>query len=121
MELATPTPRPARTPTKRCIYVSAEQVSGMVARYKAGATVYDLAEEFGINRRTVSHRLKQAGIPLRRQPPTPDCIADMIRLYESGQSLAKVGGVVGFAAQTVANHLTAAGIVLRDPHGRERS
>lgn len=92
----------------------------MATRYQAGATVYDLAEEFGINRRTVSHRLKRAGTTLRRQTPRPDCIADMIRLYESGQSLAKISAQVGFAAQTVANHLTAAGIVLRDPHGWER-
>jgi len=93
----------------------------MAARYAQGATVYELAEEFGIERRTVSARLKGAGVSMRRRPATAEQVAEMVRLYESGQSLLKVGQHLGFDAKTVRARLLERGVVMRDSHGRERS
>jgi len=92
----------------------------MAARYVEGATVYELAGDFGIERRTVAVRLKAAGVVMRRQPATADQIAEMVRLYESGLSLAKVADRTGFSVKTVLNYLRAEGIPTRDSHGRER-
>ncbi len=71
------------------------QQAQLVAGYEAGATVYELADQFKINRRTVSHHLKRQGVTLRRQPPAIEEVDQMVRLYESGLSLARVGEQLG--------------------------
>ena len=43
------------------------QVVEMAAKYEAGATVYELAAEFGCHRTTIAERLKKAGISMRGQ------------------------------------------------------
>lgn len=91
-----------------------------MVRYAEGATVYELADEFGIERRTAAVRLRGAGVVLRRQPANAEQVADMVRQYESGLSLAKVAHRTGFSSKTVLNYLRAEGIRTRDSHGRER-
>lgn len=93
----------------------------MVARYQDGATVYELADEFGIDRRTVAVHLKRRGIPSRLQSPTAPDVDEIARLYGSGLSLAKVGMRTDFVARTVQRSLWSRGLQLRDTHGRERS
>ena len=94
------------------------RVGDMAARYKEGATVYELAAEFGCNRTTVAERLKRAGITMRLQSPSPEMIDEMVRLYESGLSLVKVGERVGYGASTVHNLLRSRGVQARDTYGR---
>lgn len=91
-----------------------------MARYAEGATVYELADEFGIERRTVAVRLKAAGVVMRRQAPIAEQVAEMVRLNESGLSLERVGERTGLSTKTVLNHLRAEGVRTRDSHGRER-
>ncbi|MFT4264080.1 MAG: hypothetical protein QM572_11910 [Nocardioides sp.] len=93
----------------------------LVERYEAGATVYQLAIEFGIERRTVSIRLKAAGVSMRHQAPTNAQVDEMVRLYRSGLSMAAVGEGLGFHPASVLRHLRRRGVVTRDPHGRDRS
>ena len=81
------------------------QVVEMAARYQEGATVYELATEFGCHRATVSERLKKAGITMRLQSPTSEVIDSMVRLYASGLSHLEVGKQLGFCANTVRNCL----------------
>lgn len=88
-------------------------------RYREGATVYQLAKEFGISRKTVSERLKKAGITMRRQSPGNELIDSMVGLYESGLSLAQVGDSVGTSTGTVRRYLLTAGVQMRDSHGRK--
>ena len=96
------------------------QVNEMAARYEGGATVYELAAEFGCNRTTVAARLKKAGIAMRCQSPTPEVIDSMVRLYASGLSLVEVGENLGFCANTVRTCLWGRQIRARDTHGRVR-
>ena len=49
--------------------LTAEQVIDVCQKYREGATVYELGKEFGIDRRTVSARLNQAGVSMRRTRP----------------------------------------------------
>lgn len=96
------------------------EVERTVARYSEGATVYELAGEFGIERRTVAVRLKAAGVVMRRQAPSAEQVAEMVRLYESGLSLERVGERSGFSTKTVLNYLRTEGVRTRDSHRRER-
>ena len=109
--------RPLRQRQKRLTEVEAAR---MAARYIEGATVYELAGEFGIERRTVAVRLRAAGVVMRRQPTGAEQITEMVQLYESGLSLAKVSDRIGVSSRTVMNYLRAEGVQLRDTHGRER-
>jgi lambda repressor-like predicted transcriptional regulator len=73
----------------------------MAAKYAAGATVYEVADEFGCNRATVADRLKRAGVKLRLSSPTLEEIDEMVSLHEKGLSLVRVGRQVGYCANTV--------------------
>lgn len=92
----------------------------MAARYAEGATVYQLAAELGIDRRTVSIRLKARGVQMRNQRASSDEITQVVALYASGLSLVGVADKTRFSSKSVLNYLRAEGIQLRDTHGRER-
>ena len=51
------------------------QADELAAQYEKGATVYQLAAQFGCHRTTVAERLKKAGIRMRRDGPTLDQLA----------------------------------------------
>jgi DNA-binding CsgD family transcriptional regulator len=97
-----------------------EQLDRVVERYRQGATVYELAAEFGCNRKTISERLKRVGVQMRGGSPNDDQMDEMVRLYKSGLSLARVGDQVDVSAGTVLAALRARGIETRDTHGRSR-
>lgn len=96
------------------------QAIEMAARYEGGATVYELAAEFGCNRTTVAARLKKAGVTMRRQSPGSKLIDSMVGLYALGLSLAEVGDRVGTSPGTVHRYLLIHGVQMRDSHGRKR-
>lgn len=81
------------------------QVVEMAAKYQAGATVYELAAEFGCHRATVAERLKKAGIVMRGQSPTSEEICSMLKLHASGRSPQEIGRQTGFCGNTVRNSL----------------
>ena len=86
--------------------------------YQAGATVYQLAKDFGISRQTVSERLKKAGITMRQQSPRSELIDEMVGLYESGLSLAGIGDRVGTSPGTVHRYIRIRGVQMRDTHSQ---
>ena len=105
---------------KRAKRLNDTQLARLVERYESGATVYELASEFTIDRRTVSIHLKQLGVIMRLQPPTEETVDEIVRLYESGMSMGKVSQQVGFSADSVRSHLRKRGVKTRDPQGRTR-
>ena len=113
--------RAARAHPKRTKRLNDTQLAHLVERYISGATVYELASVFAIDRRTVSTHLKQQGVIMRLQPPAEDTVEEMIRLYMSGLSLEKVGELVDVSADSVLNYLRKRGVDTRDPQGRQRS
>jgi len=92
----------------------------LVARYKQGATIYELAKDFDCNRHTVAIRLKKAGVRMRHSSPNKEEIEQMVRLYESGMSLAKVSEQIGYSPGTIHHYLRSQGAQIRDSHGRSR-
>lgn len=96
------------------------QTEALAADYTAGATVYDLADKYGIHRATVSEHLHRQGIPMRRRGLNPDQARLAAHLYQQGQSLARIGAHLAVDPGTVRASLLAQGIATRDPHGRPK-
>jgi hypothetical protein len=96
------------------------QVEELVAGYQAGSTVYQLAEQFRINRGTVSKLLEREGVPRRGRPLSPAQVEQASRLYATGLSLVSVGKQLGCDGSTVHLAFRKAGVRMRDTHGRER-
>ena len=100
--------------------LSKAQALLMANKYRNGATVYQLAEEFSICRSSVSGWLKKLGIPMRGQSPSNEMIDSMVSLYLSGMSLTSVAQNLDTSPGTVHNHLKSRHVQMRDSHGRKR-
>jgi lambda repressor-like predicted transcriptional regulator len=97
-----------------------DEVEQVVAAYEAGASVYVLADTFGIHRHTVSAHLHQAGVTMRRQGMTPEQVVEASVLYQAGWSLIKLGEKFGVDHETVRTELQRLGIRMRKPWERAR-
>ena len=95
----------------------AEQVDELVARYRDGATLVELASLFSIHRRTVAEHLTRRKVPIRRGRFDPSRIHEAADLYDSGLTLVEVGMKVGAGPQAVRQALASHGVVIR-PGGR---
>jgi DNA invertase Pin-like site-specific DNA recombinase len=100
--------------------LEADQVQELIAGYQAGATVYELGAQFGIERRTVSKILHRQDVSIRRRGLSREQIDDAVRLYSEGWSLARIGRKLGVDPTTVLAKLRGQGTKTRDTHGRER-
>ncbi len=119
--LDTPGPRlTKRDHPRRARQLRDEQVRQLIACYQAGSTVYELADMFGIERRTVSATLHRYDVPMRRQGLTDDQIEDAEQLYHQGWSLARIGDRMNVTADTVRKRLLEQGVAMRDTQGRPR-
>ncbi|WP_091675194.1 helix-turn-helix domain containing protein [Amycolatopsis marina] len=105
---------------RRARQLDTDQIQQLIADYHSGATVYELGDRFGIERRTVSNILHRHGVPMRRRGLSPEQVDDAIHLYNLGWSLARVGDHLGVNHTTVLNKLRERGIPTRDTHGRPR-
>lgn len=108
--------------TKRQVHrrLRPHEIDELVVGYRAGATVYELANLFRINRTTVSLVLERQNVPRRNRPFSPTQIQQAQVLYAAGQSLAKAGKQLGCDASTVRLALLRVGVRMRDTHGRDR-
>jgi DNA-binding CsgD family transcriptional regulator len=104
-------PERKRSVTRRQSRLTENQITAMAAGYKAGKSVYILADEFGINRQTVSALLKEHGVRLHRT--SPDEVDTMVEPYASGMSLVQVGAELGFGGATVYRQFVGRGVALR--------
>ena len=114
--------RPAPPPSNRGIArrLTDDEVTELVEHYRDGATVYDLASRFRIDRTTVSGHLHRRGVAMRSASMTEYQIDEAAELYVRGWSLARVGWKFGFHAETIRRALRGRGVEMRDPQGRER-
>jgi hypothetical protein len=118
---AAPAPPPTDRPKpRRARQLDANQVQELIAGYQAGATVYELGDRFGVERRTVSNILHRHQVPMRRRALSPAQVDDAIHLYGLGWSLARIGEHLGVDHTTVLTKLRERGVPTRDIHGRPR-
>ncbi|ROR95928.1 hypothetical protein EDD28_0496 [Salana multivorans] len=69
--------------------------------YLSGQSVYELAGEFGIERRTVSAHLHRRGVPMRRRSLSLAQKEEAFALRDRGWSLARIGAQSDVSAGTV--------------------
>ena len=74
-----------------------DQIDDLVAGYGHGYTVYPLANEFAINRETVSLILRRRGVAIRHRSRSlgPEQVTLASELYGQGLSLARVAERLG--------------------------
>lgn len=71
----------------------------------SGQTVYELAAEFGIERRTVSAHLHRRGVPMRRRGLSLAQKEEAFALRDRGWSLAQIGARFDVTPGTILNCL----------------
>lgn len=103
----------ARVPG-RARRASAEDTARSVMAYRAGATVEEVAHQFGTHDTTVSARLADTGVVLRTEV-RPSERSRMLELFSEGLSMNQVGKQMRRDPKTVRATLVAAGIT---PPGR---
>jgi transposase-like protein len=99
-------PRPPRQAQTR---LDRAAVARLVAAYRAGGRVNQLARQFGIHRLTVSSILQREGTTLRPRGIHPDDLPEVIRLYQDGWALARLAVKFDVSPSTVTNALRRAG------------
>jgi hypothetical protein len=90
-----------------------DEVDELVVTYEAGGTVYKLATQFGIHRKTVGKHLRARGIDTTPPGLHPDDVPEAVELYRSGWSLAKIAKKFGTSNNPVRRCLVDAGVVMR--------
>ena len=98
-----------------------DQLSELVAAYREGVPVDELARSFGVNRTTVLGHVRRQGVPKRdrRRALLGDDLDRAVELYCEGRSADWVAEELRVAASTVRRALKDAGVTLR-PAGRQR-
>ncbi|POM23807.1 Sigma-70, region 4 [Actinomadura rubteroloni] len=109
---------PVRTMQGRAKQLKDTEAREVVAAYKAGATVYQLGQRFGIHRVTVSNILKRHGVRMRMGGLESGQIEEAIKLYQEGWSLPRIGRRFGVADTTVRARLIECGTKMRPRPGR---
>lgn len=110
-----PAPRHSlSTDSNRSYRLGEDQTQHLITSYQTGSTVYELADEFGIERRTVSAILHRHEVPMRRRGLTNEQVEDAERIYEQGWSLARIGDHMDVTADTVRKRLLERGVTMRD-------
>jgi hypothetical protein len=100
--------------------LASDEVAELVAAYREGVPVEELAALFRVNRTTVLGHVRRHGVPKRdRRALQGDEVDQAAQLYAGGQSADWVAAQLGVAASTVRHALKGAGIALR-PGGRRR-
>ena len=92
--------------------LSPTDIDGLVHAYRSGATISQLAVDFGTHRTTVAGHLNRHGVPRHSKTTawTDEILRQADDLYATGQSLAGVAKRFGIDAQTVANRFRRAGV-----------
>lgn len=111
-------PLVATLPVQRRL--EADDIAALVAGYRSGVPVDELAASFRINRTTVLGHVRRHGVPKRdRRGLLGDNLDRAIELYIAGRSADWVAEELEVAPSTVRRALKDAGVAMR-PQGRPR-
>jgi DNA-directed RNA polymerase specialized sigma24 family protein len=94
-----------------------DEVEKLVEAKQAGATVRELAQQFGVCRTTVFKHLHARG--LRTRSLDPELLAEATSLYGDGWSTARIGKQLDIPTETLRTALKVSGVAMRRP-GRPR-
>lgn len=94
--------------------LSDDEIRQIVDKYKAGATTYELAAEFGCHRRTISRALKKSGIEVSIKTESKDgVVATILHLYDDHMSALDIGKKLDIGEKTVRRILRENGVRIR--------
>ena len=110
--------KPTRKSRQRQKRLDETEIDRLIAGYRTGSTVDQLAARLGCHCQTVTHCLKAQGVRIRSKSLSAEQIQETVRLYEAGLSSAKVGERIGSTDSTVLARLRERGVVIRDAHDR---
>ena len=99
--------------------LSPTDIDDLIAVYQGGATISQLAADFGVHRTTVGEHLDREGVPRHSERIAWDesTLRNAAELYATGLSLADVANRYEIDAQTVANRFRRAGVPVRPRRG----
>lgn len=101
-------------------FLSADQVDELVVAYGEGLSMVELAERFGIDRRTAKEYLVRLRVPIRTRGLDAKHVPAAVRLYEGGMSLMEIGLRFGASQNAVRRAVAAEGVKIRARGGRRR-
>lgn len=109
---------PPATSYRTMRHLREEEVDELVTAYSAGASVYTLAEQFGIHRGTVGRYLRGRGVNTTAPALSTQQIEEAAVLYRTGWSLMKIAKKYRVNDGTVWRKLRAVGVMMRSPNER---
>jgi len=89
----------------------------MLAAYRTGRTMKELATEFGVSRQTVAVHLRRAKAPVRRRGLSQKQATEVVSLYETGWTSRELAERYGVSTDTVLRTLHRHGVKIRSRHG----
>jgi hypothetical protein len=98
-------------------FLTAQDVTDIVAHYQAGDTTQQLGNRYGISKTRVASVLREQGVTIRRQGMSDEQVKEAATLYAAGKSLAWLGDRYGVSHATVATALRRQGLQLRPRPG----
>lgn len=85
-------------------------------KYRAGALQRELAEAYGIERRTAMEIIRRHGAQRQLGLSDPQ-IDEVVARYNRGESLAVIGHAFSVAGDTIKRRLIDRGVAIRNPSG----
>lgn len=106
--------RPPTSPTpKKAHRLSEQQISDLIAGYRAGATTYALADTFSTTRDTVRKHLRASQTKMRRRGLSPNQSEKVAALYQDGWSSNAIATKFEVSPTTVLRRLRDLSIAIR--------
>ena len=86
--------------------LSDDEIRQIAERYTAGASIYELADEFGCHRGTISRHLKQQGITVSNKvTDRPALVERVLTMYTDGMHAKQIGAELGITPKSVSKIL----------------
>ena len=83
-----------------------DEIQQVVQRYSEGASIYELADEFGCHRGTISAVLKRQGIAVSSKlSGRPALVERVLRMYANGMHGKQIGTELGISPRSVSKIL----------------
>jgi predicted DNA binding protein len=117
--LANPMERPTElAPSRPHVHklaqrLTAEEVRALQVAYRAGASLAELQQQFGLSRGSVQRILREAGVRRRNKSLTDDEVEVLVKRYKAGQTIREIAVERDLAKTTVQDALARAQIVKR--------
>jgi DNA-binding CsgD family transcriptional regulator len=93
---------------------TSDEIPSLIAEYKNGATVYELADKYGCHRNTISNTLKRNGVIVTIEKITdPGQLDGLMRLYKNGFTALQIAEKLDLGKTTVRRYLREGGVMMR--------